>query len=119
MDPPAPPSDQVRHTQVGGGEIPVWNTMKTMKTRPFKGNDNNEPLCKRSHKATSRREHKLRNGNSWQGPGPCPYTDNVGTEQSALPTTCNSVDEMSDDAFKDMMKSFAAENFGSMLNSPK
>ena len=87
-----------------------------MKTRPFKGNDNNEPLRKRSHKAASRREHKLRNGNSWQGLGPYPYKDNVETEQSALPTTCNSVDEMSDDAFKDMMTTFAAENFGSMLN---
>ena len=32
-------------------------------------------------------------------------------EQSALPTSRNSVDDMSDDAFKDMMKRYAAENF--------
>ena len=35
-------------------------------------------------------------------------------KQSALPTTRNSVDDMSDDEFKDMMKRYVAENFGSM-----
>ena len=38
-------------------------------------------------------------------------------KQSALPTTRNSVDDMSDDEFKDMMKRYVAENFGSIKNS--
>ena len=37
--------------------------------------------------------------------------------QSALLATSNNVDEMSDGEFKDMMKRFAAENFGSMFRS--
>ena len=42
MDSPAPPSDQVRHTQVGGGEIPVWNTMNTSEHQsPSKGSNTN------------------------------------------------------------------------------
>ena len=36
-------------------------------------------------------------------------------ERTAPPTTRNSVDEMSDDAFADMMKKYAADNFGSMF----
>ena len=35
--------------------------------------------------------------------------------QSALPTTRESVDDMSDDEFKDMMKRYVTENFGSMV----
>ena len=42
MDSPAPPSDQVRHTQVGGGEIPVLITMKTSEQSPIKGMKNTE-----------------------------------------------------------------------------
>ena len=36
--------------------------------------------------------------------------------QSDLPTTRESVDDMSDDDFKDMMKRYVTENFGSMVN---
>ena len=35
--------------------------------------------------------------------------------QSALPTTRESVDDMPDDEFKDMMKRYVTENFGSMV----
>ena len=96
MDSPAPPSDQVRHIQVGGGEIPAFQHLEHYEQSPFMGvttrpltgmknTDKNVLLRKRSHKAVSRREDKLRNGNSWQGPGQFQYTDNVGTEQPALP----------------------------------
>ena len=37
MDSPAPPSDQVRHTQVCGGEIPVFEHLEHREQRPFKG----------------------------------------------------------------------------------
>ena len=38
MDQPAPPpDDQVRHTQVCGGEIPALKTMTTSKKSPSKG----------------------------------------------------------------------------------
>ena len=43
MDSPAPPPDQVRPTPVGGGEIPVSNTMKNTENQsPSKGMKNNE-----------------------------------------------------------------------------
>ena len=42
MDSPAPPPDQVRPTQVGGGEIPVLTTMKTSEQSPIKGMKNTE-----------------------------------------------------------------------------
>ena len=43
MDLPAPPPDQVRGTQVGGGEIPVLNTMQNTENQsPPKGNEKNE-----------------------------------------------------------------------------
>ena len=50
MDPPAPPSDQVRGTQVGGGEIPVFLSFEHPERSPFKGvknTDNNASLIKR------------------------------------------------------------------------
>ena len=67
MDSPAPPSDQVRHTQVGGGEIPVLQHLehpeqspyKGVTTRPSKGmknTDKNVSLRKRTHRAESRRK---------------------------------------------------------------
>ena len=40
MDSPAPPPGQVRLTQVGGGEIPVWNTLNTSEPpSPSKGSE--------------------------------------------------------------------------------
>ena len=43
MDSPAPPPGQVRLTQVGGGEIPVWNTLNTSEHQsPSKGSNTNE-----------------------------------------------------------------------------
>ena len=50
MDSPAPPSDQVRHTQVGGGEIPVFQHLEHPEQSPFKGvntTENNAALIKR------------------------------------------------------------------------
>ena len=42
MEKSAPPPDQVRPTQVGGGEIPVLITMKTSEQSPIKGIKNTE-----------------------------------------------------------------------------
>ena len=42
MEKPAPPPDQVRPTQVGGGAIPVLITMKTSEQSPIKGMKNTE-----------------------------------------------------------------------------
>ena len=43
MDSPAPPPGQVRLTQVGGGEIPVLNTMQNTENQsPSKGNEKNK-----------------------------------------------------------------------------
>ena len=42
MDTPTPPPDQVRLTQVGGGEIPVLTTLKTSEKGPIKGMKNND-----------------------------------------------------------------------------
>ena len=50
MDPPAPPPDQVRGTQVGGGEIPVFLSFEHPEQSPFKGvnnTENNASLIKR------------------------------------------------------------------------
>ena len=56
MDSPAPPSDQVRPTQVGGGEIPVLTTMKTSEQSPIKGMKNTE----KSASLTKRKDGSLR-----------------------------------------------------------
>ena len=37
MDPPAPPPDQVRPTQVNGGEIPTSQNLQHLKQSPSKG----------------------------------------------------------------------------------
>ena len=42
MDTPAPPPDQVRPTQVGGGEIPVLITLKPSEQSPIKGMNTTE-----------------------------------------------------------------------------
>ena len=128
MDSPAPPSDQVRHTQVGGGEIPVFQHLehpeqspyKGVTTRPSKGvknTDKNEPLRKRTHRAESRRENNWKTDprNAGRSSGRNDRSGSWPNERTAPPTTRNSVDEMSDDAFADMMKKYAAENFGSMF----
>ena len=128
MDSPAPPSDQVRHTQVGGGEIPVFQHLehpeqspyKGVTTRPSKGmknTDKNVSLRKRTHRAESKRENiwKTDPRNAGRSSGRNDRSGSWPNERTAPPTTRNSVDEMSDDAFADMMKKYAAENFGSMF----
>ena len=102
MDSPAPPSDQVRHTQVCGGEIPVLQHLqhlkqspsKGVKTRPFKGVKNthkNVSLNKCWHKADSIHAPKVPKviGNIWQDLESCPHprSSELRPEQSALPTT--------------------------------
>ena len=50
MDPPAPPPDQVRGTQVGGGELPVFLSLEHSEQSPSKGvnnTENNASLTKR------------------------------------------------------------------------
>ena len=42
MEPPAPPPDQVRPTQVVGGEIPDKITVKPSEQSPIKGVKNTE-----------------------------------------------------------------------------
>ena len=42
MDQPAPPKDQVRGTQVGGGEIPVFLSFEHPEKSPSKGVKNTE-----------------------------------------------------------------------------
>ena len=109
MDSPAPPSDQVRHTQVCGGEIPVFEHLehhekrpfKGMKTRPCKGmktTDKNVPRCGRKHRADRKHENIQTIGNSWQVPGTRPHTDNDGTYRMhdvlvQLPVTAEGVVE--------------------------
>ena len=111
MDSPAPPSDQVRHTQVGGGEIPVFQHLehpeqspyKGVTTRPSKGmknTDKNVSLRKRTHRAESRRENiwKTDPRNAGRSSGRNDRSGSWPNERTAPPTTRNSVDEMSDDA---------------------
>ena len=132
MDSPAPPSDQVRHTQVGGGEIPVFQHLEHYEQSPFMGvttrpltsmknTDKNVPWCslrKRTHRAENRRENiwKIDPRNAGRSSGRNDISGSWQNAQSALLATSNNVDEMSDSAFKDMMERFAAENFGSMMN---
>ena len=93
-------------------------------------------------KADSRHEHNENNMRTLQVSGSGPHTRNVSgldwtkwkpdprnagrssgrndrsgswQAQSALPTTRESVDDMSDDEFKDMMKRYVTENFGCMM----
>ena len=99
MDSPAPPSDQVRHTQVCGGEIPVFEHLEHhehhenkrpftgVKTRPCKGMKNTEKnvsLCRRKHRADRKHEHIQTNGNSWQVPGSWRETKQLVTEENRL-----------------------------------
>ena len=52
MDPPAPPPDQVRGTQVGGGEIPIFLSFEHSEQSPSKGvknTDQNASLTKRKN----------------------------------------------------------------------
>ena len=110
MDSPASPPDQVRHTQVGGGEIPVTKVplraatpMNTSEHQsPSKGMKHNEknetPATLTQRKDGSYQLVYFTNGNSWQGLGPCPYTDNVGTSRmldvlAPMPVTDEGVKE--------------------------
>ena len=113
MDSPAPPPDQVRHTQVCGGEIPVSehhehhehhekSPVKGVKTRPCKGmqtTDKNVPRCGRTHRADRKHENIQTIGNSWQVPVTRPHTDNDGTYRMhdvlvQLPVTAEGVIEL-------------------------
>ena len=58
MDPPAPPPEQVRGTQVGGGEIPVFLSFEHPEQSPSKGVKNTDQNASAS--LTKRKDGSVR-----------------------------------------------------------